>query len=60
MHFKKQLPGSDIRARHVVICPYLVRPYPKRTDGADEDTFNKRLSLVKLTVECTFGIMSNK
>lgn len=67
VHIEKQLPDSDLRAPHVIIGdegyplkPYLMRPYPDRTAGPDEHIFNKRLSLARQTVECAFGILSNK
>ncbi|XP_044766248.1 uncharacterized protein LOC123322369 [Coccinella septempunctata] len=65
VHSEEKLPGSDLRAPHVIIGdedyplkPYLMRPYPDRTAGPDEHMFNKRLFLAKQTV--AFGIISNE
>ena len=64
---EKELPDSDLHTPYVLIGdegyplkPFLMRPYPQRNVGSDEYIFNKRLSLPRQTVECAFGIISNK
>uniref|UniRef100_A0A1Y1M573 DDE Tnp4 domain-containing protein n=1 Tax=Photinus pyralis TaxID=7054 RepID=A0A1Y1M573_PHOPY len=64
---EKRLPGTDISLPHVVLGDeayplktYLMRPYPQRNLGPEEEAFNQRLSRTRQVVECAFGIMSNK
>lgn len=62
-----ELPGTELRAPYVLVGdegyplkPFLMRPYPQRNLGPEEEIFNKRLSHARQVVECTFGIVSNK
>lgn len=66
-HSLRKLPGTDIALPHVLVGDeayplktYLMRPYPQRNLGPEEEIFNKRLSNARQVVECAFGIMSSK
>nr|CAI5851597.1 unnamed protein product [Callosobruchus analis] len=39
---------------------YLVRPYPSGNLSVQKTIFNKRLSRARVTIECSFAILSNK
>lgn len=67
VHCETELPGSELRVPYVLLGDegyplktFLMRPYPQRSLGPEEEIFNKRLSHARQVVECTFGIMSNK
>ena len=57
---EKESPYALIGNERYPLKPFLMRPYPQRSVGPDEEIFNKRLSLARQTVECAFGIISNK
>ncbi|XP_025406098.1 protein ALP1-like [Sipha flava] len=42
------------------LTPYLLRPYPQRTLDNVKRIFNYRLSRGRKTVECAFGMMTEK
>lgn len=63
----QDLPGSNVSLPHVLIGDeayplksYLMRPYPSGNLTIDKKKFNKRLLRARVTIECTFGILSNK
>lgn len=64
---EKVLPGTDTALPHFLVGDeayplktYLMRPYPQRNLGPEEEIFNKRLSNARQVVECAFGILSSK
>lgn len=64
---EKVLPGTDIALPHFLVgdeayplYTYLMRPYPQRNLGPQEEIFNKRLTNARQVVECAFGILSSK
>lgn len=44
----------------IPLTPYLMRPYPQRTLDNVKLLFNYRLSKGRKTVECAFGMMTEK
>lgn len=61
------LPGTDIVLPHVMLGDeayplktYIMRPYPQRSLGPEEDIYNKRLTKARQVIECAFGIMTSK
>lgn len=61
------LPGSNLNLPYVLIGDeayplknYLMRPYPSGSLNAEKRIFNKRLSRARVTIECAFGILTNK
>lgn len=42
------------------LSPYLIRPYPRRNLDNLQRVFNYRLSCGRKTIECTFGMMTEK
>jgi hypothetical protein len=67
VRLEKVLPGTDIALPHVLVGDeayplktYLMRPYPQRNLGPEEDIFNKRLAKARQVVERSFGILSSK
>lgn len=64
---EKVLPGSDIVLPHFLVGDeayplktYLVRNYPQKKLGPEEEIYNKRLTNARQFVECAFGILSSK
>jgi len=64
---EKVLPGSNIALPHFLVGDeayplktYLMRPYPQKNLGPEEEIFNKRLTNARQVVECAFGILSSK
>nr|XP_017035538.1 protein ALP1-like isoform X3 [Drosophila kikkawai] len=63
----KQLPFADITAPYVFVgdeayplMTYLMRPFPRRSLNARNETFNTRLSSARRCIECAFGILTEK
>lgn len=63
----KTLPGSNILCPHVLVGdeayplkPSLMRPFPSSNLDHSKRIFNKRLSRARVTIECAYGIMTNK
>lgn len=63
----KTLPGSNILLPHVLVGDeayplktYLMRPFPSSNLDDSRRIFNKRLSRARVTIECAYGIMTNK
>lgn len=63
----QNLPGSNVSLPYVLVGdeayplkPYLMRPYPSSNSNREKTIFNKRLSRARVTIECAFGILSNK
>lgn len=63
----KILPGSNILLPHVLVGDeayplktYLMRPFPSTNLDDSRRIFNKRLSRARVTIECAYGIMTNK
>lgn len=61
------LPGSNVIMPYVMIADEayplmtnLLKPYSKQDLNAERETFNKRLSRARRTVECAFGILRAK
>ncbi|XP_023716998.1 protein ALP1-like [Cryptotermes secundus] len=62
-----ELPGTELPVPYVLVGDeeyplktFLMRPYPQRRLGSEEEIFNKRLAHARQVVECAFGIVSNK
>lgn len=60
-------PGSNQTLPHVLVGDeayplktYLMRPYPSGNLNREKKIFNRRLSRARVTIECAFGILSNK
>ncbi|CAH1959450.1 unnamed protein product [Acanthoscelides obtectus] len=63
----RRLPGSNILLPHVLVGneayplkTYLMRPFPSSTLDDSKRIFNKRLSRAQVTIDCAYGIMTNK
>ncbi|XP_074034666.1 uncharacterized protein [Leptinotarsa decemlineata] len=63
----KILPGSKILLPHVLVGDeayplktYLMRPFPSSNLDDSRRIFNERLSRARVTIECAYGIMTNK
>lgn len=63
----QRLPNSNLILPYVLIGDeayplknYLMRPYPSGGLNAEKRIFNKRLSRARVTIECAFGILTNK
>lgn len=61
------LPGTNVKAPYVFVAddaypllPNLIKPYTGRKLTFDEEMFNKRLSRMRKSVECAFGILFSK
>lgn len=61
------LPQSNIVAPYVFIAdeaypllPFLLKPYSGTNLPVDQDSFNKRLSRSRKSIECAFGILNSK
>lgn len=62
-----QLPNSNLIMPYVMIADEayplmknLLKPYSRQDLNAERETFNKRLSRARRTVECAFGILRAK
>lgn len=55
-----QMPYVFISDDAFPIGPHLIKPYPKSTPNPMEQTFNRRLSRARLTIEKSFGMLSNR
>lgn len=63
----RPLPGTNLSVPFVFLgdeayplLPNLLRPYPKTSLNAETQYYNDRHSRARKTVECAFGIMTNK
>lgn len=61
------LPGTNVKAPYVFVGDYaypllanLLKPYSKNNLSFEEEMFNKRLSRMRKSVECAFGILFAK
>lgn len=61
------LPGTNVKAPYVFVgdeayplLSYLLKPYARDDIGIDEENYNKRLSRMRKSIECAFGIMYSK
>lgn len=61
------LPGTNVKAPYVFVgddayplLANLLKPYSKNNLSFEEEMFNKRLSRMRKSVECAFGILFAK